>query len=76
MGRTRALMKFPVLCPIENRLLMQRQRRKGCFPLSKMTFVIDLVWCIRAFKLWVIFLPLATSAQQLKVFLHCRGNLI
>lgn len=49
---------------------------KGRFPLSKMTFVRDLIWCIRAFKLWVIFLPLASSVQQLKVFVHCRGNLI
>lgn len=48
---------------------------KGCFPLSNITFVRDLVWCIRAFKLWVIFLPLATSPQQLKVFVCCRGNL-
>lgn len=49
---------------------------KGCVLLSKMTFVRDLVWCTRAFKLWVVFLPLAISAQQLKVFVHCRGNLI
>lgn len=49
---------------------------KGCLSLSKITFVRDLVQCIRAFKLWVIFLPLATSVQQLKVFVHCRGSLI
>lgn len=40
-----------------------------------MTFVRDLVWCIRAFKLWVSFLSLATSVQQLKVFVQYKGNL-